>query len=107
MTFNEFQQGTQRTWRHDQPDVSGELVNAIFGLVGESGEMVDNIKKDLFHGIPMDKDALKKELGDIEYYLSVVENYYGFTKEDVCRTNQDKLRKRYPDGFALGGGIRD
>lgn len=106
MTFDEFEVGTQVTWRHDQPMVSGELVNAVFGLFGEGGEMVDAIKKELFHGVPADRDKLKKEFGDIEYYLTVLEKYFGFTKEDVCQTNQDKLRKRYPNGFVLGGGNR-
>lgn len=106
MTFDEYEQGTGNTWRTDQPDLPGELANALLGLGGEVGELQDAIKKHHFHGVSTTLDAIKKELGDAQYYLTRVAKYYGLTLEEVCQGNYDKLKARYPQGFVLGGGVR-
>lgn len=108
MNFNEYQVGTAATWRMDQRVELGdaELVNAVFGLVGEAGELADSIKKDLFHGVPVDKLDVAKELGDVLYYLTRIAGTFGFTLEQIAQMNHDKLKARYPDGFVTGGGIR-
>lgn len=109
MTFNEYQAGTESTWRTDQviPADKAELVAAVIGLPGEVGEVCDMVKKDLFHGVPMDPDKMLKELGDVLYYLARTADYYDFTLEEVARVNNIKLAKRYPKGFVEGGGIRN
>lgn len=108
MDFREYERGTGTTWRTDQTidPTKAELVNAIFGLAGEAGELTDLIKKDLFHGVPADSDKVLKELGDVLYYVTRVAHYYGFDLETVADTNYQKLAARYPKGFVEGGGIR-
>ena len=44
------------------------LENALMGLCGESGEAIDLLKKHRFQGHPLDKEKLKKELGDVAWY---------------------------------------
>ena len=46
------------------------LENALMGLCGESGEAIDLLKKHRFQGHPLDKEKLKKELGDVAWYLA-------------------------------------
>lgn len=41
---------------------------AIFGIIGEGGEVVDIIKKHLFHGHELDKNKLSEEIGDYIFY---------------------------------------
>jgi NTP pyrophosphatase (non-canonical NTP hydrolase) len=69
------------------------------GLAGEVGEIVDHIKKVLYHGYALDVEYLKKEIGDVHWYLQTLTREIGSTYDEVTDMNRDKLRKRYPDGF--------
>jgi len=79
------------------------LTLGALGLAGEAGEVVDIIKKDLFHDRPLDHDDIKKELGDVAWYLAALCTAAGFNFEDVLQANIDKLKARWPDGFKTGG----
>jgi NTP pyrophosphatase (non-canonical NTP hydrolase) len=76
------------------------LVNSVMGLCGESGEAVDLVKKHLFQGHPLDEEHLKKELGDIAWYLAEACTALNVNLDEVLQGNLDKLAKRYPDGFS-------
>ena len=76
-----------------------QLTNACFGLAGESGELVDLVKKHLFHDHDLDVNHLLLELGDVMYYLCWLCSLLGFDFYEVCYANMDKLNARYPDGF--------
>lgn len=76
------------------------------GLAGEGGEVVDLIKKHLFHGKALDRAKLVEELGDqLWYYQAILEAIDG-TFEEVAEANDKKLKSRYPNGFKPGGGNR-
>ena len=76
------------------------LINGVMGLCGESGEAIDLVKKHLHQGHPLDREKLVKELGDIAWYLAEAATALDMPLEDIFQANIDKLRKRYPDGFA-------
>jgi NTP pyrophosphatase (non-canonical NTP hydrolase) len=44
----------------------------LAGLVGEAGELADRIKKNIFHGVTMERGELEDELGDCWWYLAVL-----------------------------------
>jgi NTP pyrophosphatase (non-canonical NTP hydrolase) len=69
------------------------------GLTGESGEVADIIKKYVGHGHDLDKEKLKKELGDVLWYVAVLSQQLGFTLGQVMQANVNKLSARYPNGF--------
>ena len=48
------------------------LVNGVMGLNGESGEVIDVVKKHMFQGHELDVDKIKKELGDVMWYVAEV-----------------------------------
>lgn len=73
---------------------------AALGLSGESGELADAVKKHFFQGHALEKDTVKKELGDILWYVSAMAGQYGLTLEEIAEANVEKLKKRYPDGFS-------
>ena len=75
-----------------------KLNNAALGLTGEAGEFADHIKKVLFQGHELDKNYLKKELGDILWYIVEGALALGFTLDDVMKANLEKLAERYPSG---------
>lgn len=76
--------------------------NAVYGLIGEVGELVDIIKKVKFQGHPLDDEARRHcllEVGDILWYAT--EMVYGLGS-DLNRAgimNIEKLRARYGDHF--------
>lgn len=71
------------------------------GLAGEVGELLDMLKKSWGHGHPLAPDKVKKELGDIDWYRTVLADFFGFSADEVARANVEKLRARYPEGFSV------
>lgn len=76
------------------------LANAALGLNGEAGEFADTVKKHLFHGHPLDRDALIKELGDVLWYVALACDTLDISLGAVMAANIEKLRRRYPEGFS-------
>ena len=104
MTINEYQKLAMTTLN---PELSKKdvLINGVMGLCGESGEAIDIVKKWLAQGHELDKKKLKKELGDICWYVAETATALGFDLEDVMAANIEKLKKRYPEGFAAERSI--
>lgn len=99
MTINEYQKLALRTSGVEDPKEM--LLNGVLGLAGESGECVDMMKKHLFQGHPLNKEAMLKELGDIAWYLCTAAYALGCDGETVLQMNVEKLLKRYPNGFEI------
>ena len=99
--LNEWQQGkaTLQTAPFPEPIDTGALLNACLGLSGEVGELLDMIKKWIFHKTPMDVDRLEKELGDVCWYIALFCHSTGINWEEVLEKNIAKLKARYPEGF--------
>lgn len=79
----------------------GGVLNACIGLSGEVGELNDMVKKWIFHKKPLDEVHLKKELGDVMWYVAMMCESMGWKLNDVMQMNIDKLSARYPDGFDI------
>jgi NTP pyrophosphatase (non-canonical NTP hydrolase) len=78
------------------------ILTAAIGISAEGGEFAEIVKKCIFQGKPMDDDAqyhMKRELGDILWYIVQACIALNISLEDVIDTNIDKLEARYPDGF--------
>ena len=78
---------------------SARLLHAAIGLVTESGEFIDALKKFLFYGRPLDLVNLKEELGDILWYAAVAMSALDTTFEEEMDRVIRKLRTRYPEKF--------
>jgi len=76
------------------------------GLAGETGEVVDLIKKHIHHGVKLDRAKLINELGDVRWYFELLCHSIGVSMEEVEAGNVTKLRKRYPDGFSTEASIQ-
>lgn len=83
----------------------GELLNGALGLTGEAGEVSDMIKKNIFHGHELDREALVKELGDVCWYVALLCEAIDVSLEEVLTKNIDKLKARYPEGFSESASI--
>jgi NTP pyrophosphatase (non-canonical NTP hydrolase) len=81
------------------------LTAAAMGLAGESGEVVDLLKKHVFHEHPLDREKLIKEIGDTLYYAEVLMNQINVSREEVEKKNIEKLETRYPTGFSSDASL--
>ncbi len=104
MTVNEYQKLAMKSLNPalSQKDV---LINGVMGLCGESGEAIDIVKKHLHQGHALDRKKLAAELGDIAWYLAETAYALEIPLEDIFRSNIDKLKRRYPEGFASEASI--
>ena len=106
MNFSEYQKATMRTARpHDAKD---ELMHLVLGLVGEAGEIAEKFKKWVrdqeSDESKIDRDDMKKELGDVLWYVSVMAEYLGLELDDVASFNIAKLADRQKRGVIKGVG---
>lgn len=69
------------------------------GLCGEVGELVDLMKKMMYHDKDVQPVDVILELGDIMYYLTAISIVLGFDIDLVAANNNAKLLARYPNGF--------
>ena len=99
MTINEYQQLAMTTL-NPQLDKKDVLINGVMGLCGESGEVIDIVKKHLHQGHELDREKLIKELGDVAWYLAEAATALDMDLEDILASNIEKLKKRYPEGFS-------
>ena len=104
MTINEYQKLAMTTLN---PELSKKdvLINSVMGLCGESGEAIDIVKKWLAQGHELDKDRLRKELGDIAWYLAEAATALDLSLEEILKANIEKLERRYPEGFEVKKSI--
>ena len=98
MTINEYQKLAMTTLN---PALTEKevLLNGVMGLCGESGEVIDLVKKWMMQGHDLDKAHLAKELDDVAWYLAETATAIGYDLETILQNNIDKLKARYPEGF--------
>ena len=106
MNFDNYQTEARKTAIY--PNKDNNYIYPTLGLVGEAGEFAEKIKK-----ILRDKNgridnesklALKKELGDVLWYLSNLCTEFNFSLNDVAIENLKKLKERSASGKICGSG---
>jgi len=107
MTANEYQQEALVTWTRNPIPERPYLYPAL-GLVGESGEVADKIKK-LYRDRDGELDeeyrqAIMLEISDAMWYGAVLAHELGYTLSEVFEANIKKLRDRQARGVVQGDG---
>ena len=80
------------------------LMTSAIGMLAESGEFAEIMKKILFQGKVMNEDNrfhMKRELGDVLWYWIQGCIAFGYEPEEVMKENIKKLESRYPNGFEI------
>lgn len=102
-TFKSYQQEAAKTARTDlviSDQRRQRLAIAAMGLSGESGEVVELLKKWIGHGHELDLDKVAKELGDVLWYIAEICTVLELDLEsDVAGPNLEKLKARYGAKF--------
>ena len=77
------------------------LLTAALGLTAESGEFTEVVKKIILQGKPYNEENvfhMKRELGDICWYLAQACMALDTTFDEIIEMNVEKLKARYPGG---------
>ena len=78
-----------------------KLLSAALGLTAESGDFTEVVKKIILQGKPYNEDNvfhMKRELGDICWYIAQACMALDTTFDEIIEMNVDKLKARYPGG---------
>ena len=97
MTMNDYQKAAARTMNKELYREQ-QAYHALHGMVGEIGEFHSLYQKS-YQGHAIDMTHLKKELGDLLWFISEYCTAMDWTLEEVAQMNIDKLKARYPEGF--------
>ena len=99
MNLADYHAAAMRT-KADYDTPNDQLLCAVLGLVGESGELAEVLKKAKYQGHDLSTDKLVNELGDVLWYWHLAVDAIEYISPDtVARMNIEKLRQRYPEGF--------
>lgn len=103
MNFNEYQEKARSTAIY--PNLGENIQYPTLGLCGEAGEVVKKIMRD-DNGIVSFKKRkeLKKELGDVLWYIANLSVELGFNLENIAVSNIEKLQSRKERGMIQGSG---
>lgn len=107
MTFDDYQKLALTTAiHHSDPQMDKTIW--VLGIAGEAGEVVEKWKKIVAYrdGEIADNDIeeIKKELGDVLWYVAMLAHSLGLSLDEVVRLNVDKLASRRARGVTKGVG---
>lgn len=72
-----------------------DTLHMAVGISGESGELLDAIKKAVIYRKPLDRENVIEELGDLEFYMEGLRDVLGISREETLEANKDKLSERF------------
>ncbi|EKE20945.1 MAG: hypothetical protein ACD_7C00420G0005 [uncultured bacterium] len=106
MDFNEYQKESRKTALY--PDVDNNFIYPTLGLAGEAGEVAEKIKKVIRDkkGVvdSETREMIKKELGDVLWYVAQLATELNLSLDDVASGNIQKLFSRMERGKLNGDG---
>lgn len=105
MTFDDYQKTARANAVYNR-DLG--VIYAALGLAGETGEVVEHIKKMARDNnrvlTPERKEAITKELGDVLWYMANLAADLEISLSDVAATNLAKIKDRRERGVLHGAG---
>ncbi len=108
MTFDEYQKQAAATLTISENGELNLIAYLTLGLVGESGEIAEKVKKIIRNEkndfSKLDREDIKKELGDVLWYLSTLARSLDINFNDVAETNLTKIADRKARGVINSTG---
>lgn len=111
ISFNDYQRTIHQFAKYQDGCKATGVPNVVYCLLGlgeESGEVLGKYKKIIRdkNGVINNDDvtAIKKELGDVLWYLAEVAYNFGLGLDDIAQTNIDKLMDRKERNKISGSG---
>lgn len=89
-----YQEQALKTWGNSGDSIGRQRLHAVLGLVGETGEVAEVIKKHRFKpGVVVDPSVVVDELADVAYYLAIMTALYGVTIDGLFAHLRQKLAR--------------
>jgi len=104
MTLNDYAHKVARFRRTDHDTWNENVCHILLGIAGETGEIMDEIKKPMFSNRPdlaeigrdeISRSRLSKEIGDTLFYLTWLCDLFMIDPDAVLEENYFKLAGRY------------
>jgi hypothetical protein len=74
-----------RTWHNATVPLREQRIHALLGLAGETGKLVDLLKKHFYKpGREATRAVVLDELADVLYYVAILSHLWGFTFEEMA-----------------------
>lgn len=110
MEINDYQKKSRETAAY--PRMGNNFIYPVLGLAGETGEVVEKIKKLMRNdGVetpdtvsPLKRDEIVKEMGDVLWYLAQLATELGVELNTVAEKNIEKLASRKERGVIASEG---
>jgi len=110
MDINDYQNKALKSAFYTGDNIIPDMAYLGLGVAGEAGEVADKIKK--FYrdkpktpgDIAKSRVGIAKEIGDNLWYLSTLAAKLGFTMEEICKMNLEKISDRASNGTQHGEG---
>jgi len=110
MEFGEYQKKSRVTALYN--DAGKNFIYPTLGLAGETGEVVEKIKKLIRDGSAYEpsqvseekKTEIAKEMGDVVWYLAQLATEFELSFDDIAAQNLEKLMSRLDRGVIGGDG---
>ena len=108
-SFDEYQSWSKETAVYPAGHEKEKCAYLALGLVGESGEVAEKIKKFLRgdDGETLSEERredIKKELGDVLWYMARLSDELNIKLSDIAQLNHDKLVSRKKRSQIKGSG---
>lgn len=105
MELSEYQRLSRRTAEYPR---EAWLSYPALGLAGEAGEVAEHAKKAIRDDAGVvgteRRAALRKELGDVLWYVAQLASELELDLDDIARANLEKLLSRQRRGVLSGSG---
>ena len=98
MDFDQYQRKASETAIYPEENAVQFL---SLGINGESGEVAEKVKKSVRDGKELE---LKKELGDVLWYLSALASELDLSLEEIAEKNIEKIKDREKRNLLKGEG---
>ncbi len=110
MELNDYQIKSRETALY--ANVGKNFVYPTLGLAGETGEVVEKIKKLIRNDLVTDathigeekREEIAKEMGDVLWYLAQLATELGVSLDDIATKNIEKLQSRKDRGVLHSEG---
>lgn len=106
MNFKEYQEKSRQTAIY--PNLGKNFIYPSLGLAGETGEVMEKIKKLIRDKNGKIDDEFKKEvgkeMGDVLWYLAQLATEFSLSFEKIAEENIEKLFSRKDRGMLHGNG---
>ena len=94
-----------KTIAEEMTPEQAHMLHMAVGVSGESGELLDAVKKHVVYRKAVDRANVVEELGDLEFYMEGLRQGLNITREECIEANIAKLSVRYQGKYSNNAAI--